>query len=438
MSNTAPTSLPPVNGHGLVLPDRPTTDVASTRVAYGRYLGACCHRFLDTPEIFPAALRPIHARVAELVRAQLAVDARLGLSPFATPAVTTPLLCATLGGEPGPFRERIDAATRKVLPQILLELVCNGLMPADATVAWDADVPELASPVLGSRIVPPQAAVALEFASGRIVARGSDGEVGRISISADGDIDVTGFALEQAYWSCGDVTMLSLVDHNPLAAFETHPEKSGNHVDLGDHDIDDWLATLDAGFALVQQFLPREFQEMGMLLREIVPVGYHDQRHLSASYREAVGTVYMTLHPNLMTMTEAIIHEFQHNKLNVSAYSTDYLHNAFFPLYKSPVRPDPRPLWGILLAVHAFLPVAELYRRMIVGGHPWAVSPEFLERLSQIDEKNHEGMAMLRSNAEFTTAGRNLFDDLTALEEQHLADRRERGLPSLGVGPSEA
>ena len=76
-----------------------------------------------------------------------------------------------------------------------------------------------------------------------------------------------------------------------------------------------------------------------------------------------------------MIMTEAIIHEFQHNKFNVSAYSAEYLTNAFHPLYKSPVRPDPRPLWGILLAVHAFLPVAELYRRMRDAGHPWAARP---------------------------------------------------------------
>ena len=100
------------------------------------------------------------------------------------------------------------------------------------------------------------------------------------------------------------------------------------------------------------------------MLHEIIPVGYDAVRHLSASYREAVGTVYLTLHPSVMIMTEAVIHEFQHNKFNVSAYSADYLSNAFHPLYKSPVRPDPRPLWGILLAVHAFLPVAELYRRM--------------------------------------------------------------------------
>src|SRR5205085_553303 len=84
---------------------------------------------------------------------------------------------------------------------------------------------------------------------------------------------------------------------------------------------------------------------------------------------------YLTLNPNAMTMAEAVVHEFQHNKFNVVADEVAFLTNAFHPLYPSPVRPDPRPLWGILLAVHAFLPVAELYRRLRDAGHPLAALP---------------------------------------------------------------
>jgi HEXXH motif-containing protein len=127
-------------------------------------------------------------------------------------------------------------------------------------------------------------------------------------------------------------------------------------------------------------------------------------------------------------MTEAVIHEFQHNKLNVAAYDAAFLTNAFHPLYKSPVRPDPRPLWGILLAVHAFLPVAELYRRMRDYGHEWARHPDFERRLGEVDLKNHEGMEMLRAHAELTPAGRALCDELEALERRHLAERSARGL----------
>jgi HEXXH motif-containing protein len=176
--------------------------------------------------------------------------------------------------------------------------------------------------------------------------------------------------------------------------------------------------------------MPGELAEMRMMLHEVIPVGYDTARHLSASYREAIGTIYLTLHPNVMVMTEAIVHEFQHNKFNVASASIDCLSNAFHPHYKSPVRPDPRPLWGILLAVHAFLPVAELYRRMRDAGHPWAAQPDFDRRMSELDLKNHEGMEMLRAHGRFTAAGRAMFGELEALERRHLAERSARGLPN--------
>src|SRR5262249_54460955 len=219
-------------------------------------------------------------------------------------------------------------------------------------------------------------------------------------------------------------------DPNPIAEFEAHPDKAGNPVDLGGRPQEGWISILDECFALIERYMPGEFAEMRTMLHEIIPVGYDSVRHLSASYREAVGTIYLTLHPSVMIMTEAVIHEFQHNKFNAAAYSLDFLANAFHPLYKSPIRPDPRPLWGILLAVHAFLPVAELYRRMRDAGHPLAAHPDFERRMSEIDLKNLEGMAMLRAHAEFTAAGRALFEELEAGVQRHLADRQARGLES--------
>src|SRR6185503_4671918 len=116
---------------------------------------------------------------------------------------------------------------------------------------------------------------------------------------------------------------------------------------------------------------------------------------LSASYQEAIGTIYMTLHPSLMTMAEAVIHEFSHNKINALFELDDVLENAWAPLYTSPVRPDPRPLHGVLLAVHAFLPVARLYERMIEQGDPLAESSAFRGRYAAIRRINREGAELV-------------------------------------------
>ena len=213
---------------------------------------------------------------------------------------------------------------------------------------------------------------------------------------------------------------LALADNNPLSQMEAHPDKSGNAIDLGGHPVDEWIGTLRNAFELIDRYLPVIGEEMRLVLRLIVPVGYHDQKHLSASYQEAVGTIYMTLHPSLMTMTEALVHEFQHNKINAAFHLDPMLENAFSPLYTSPVRPDPRPLHGIVLAVHAFQPIAKLYELMSAGDHPLSRSPAFQKRFRDIIRMNRAGSQTVLTNGQPTHVGAGLFHEMRALEKEQL------------------
>jgi len=131
----------------------------------------------------------------------------------------------------------------------------------------------------------------------------------------------------------------------------------------------------------------------------------------------------MSLHPQAMTMAEALIHEFSHNKLAVLLEQGPLLENAFSPLYPSPVRPDPRPLHGVLLAVHAFLPVARLYERMIAGDDPRARHPEFRARFAAIVAGNGEGAAVLRAHARPTPLGVPLLAEI-ARWDRHFGGAR--------------
>jgi hypothetical protein len=208
----------------------------------------------------------------------------------------------------------------------------------------------------------------------------------------------------------GDI-LLALADNNPLAMQEAHPDKEGNAIDLGGRPVEEWLASLRGALDLVARHLPELRAEMDLYVRQIVPVGFFEDRHLSASYREAIGTLYLSLHPGPTTMVEAIIHEFQHNKLNALFELDDVLENAHSPLYTSPVRPDPRPLHGVLLAVHAFLPVARLYERMREqgeGGHE--------QRFAEVVRINREGTEVLLAHARPTVVGKGLMDELAQLD----------------------
>jgi HEXXH motif-containing protein len=431
VGTTVSSNLNQVTGHGLVLPEEGDAPHA-LKAAYARYLVACCRRFLAVGSELPAALRPAHAVIAALVQQAVRYDQRRMLLCFASPTVGTPLQCLHLRDGMEAFRARIDTAAAAMLPHLLLEMALRGLIPDGHSVLWEHGAPRLASLALGGELVAPRGSTGLRFTASHVAAVAGGAEVARVPAALEAmqrafGEDTTGFRFARRFWPTGNVARFATIDHNPIAEFEAHPDKAGNPIDLGGRAEAEWIGVLDECFALVERFMPSEFAEMRTLLHAIVPVGYHDVRHLSASYREAIGTIYLTLHPQLMTMAEAVVHEFQHNKLNVAAHSVEFLVNAMHPLYKSPVRPDPRPLWGILLAVHAFLPVAELYRRMRDGGHPRAACGEFEQRLSDIDQKNHEGMEMLRAHAQFTPAGRAMFDELEALERRHLAEPVGRG-----------
>lgn len=218
------------------------------------------------------------------------------------------------------------------------------------------------------------------------------------------------------------VLRFATVDTNPLAMLETHPDKSGNALSLGGRDASAWEQSLREAIAILERHVPGVLDEMAMLSLLLVPVGYDAERHVSASYREYVGACYLTLHPDVRTLAEAIVHEFQHNKLNLASYHDVLLENAHGVMVRSPVRPDLRPLWGILLAVHAFVPVAELYRRMLDAGDRGPVE----KRLADIVARNDEGLATLREHARPTRVGAALLDEIASLHAQHLRLRLDR------------
>jgi HEXXH motif-containing protein len=296
-------------------------------------------------------------------------------------------------------RERVDELTSQLACTLAIELAASG-----------AELPPMAFARSPAQIVS-HGARAVFPGGGPATMRDGTWSVG------DRTYDVRApRGVARPFHTVDGAIVLAIADDNPLAMLEAHPDKRGNAIDLGGRAIDDWLASLRDAIGRVGRYLPIVREEMELVLQQIVPVGADDEKHLSASYGEAIGTIYLTLHPNAMTMTEAVVHELSHNKLNALLELEPLLENAYSPLFGSPVRPDPRPLHGVLLAVHAFLPVATLYRAMIDADDPLAQREPFRDRLRQIARGNHEGMGVLLENARPTEAGRALLDELARID----------------------
>ncbi len=205
---------------------------------------------------------------------------------------------------------------------------------------------------------------------------------------------------------------LALADDSPLAEHETHPDKAGNALDLGGKSDNEWAGAMRAGLELVRTGVPAVADEIELLIQQLVPVGFDAHSHLSASYQEMIGTIYLSLHPEPMTLAEALIHEHSHNKINMLWTMAPVIENAFAPNYPSPFRPDERPLHGVLLGVHAFLPVERLYERLAEVAHPVTGDPNFERRRRAIRENNRAACETLERYAEPSAAGRSVMDEI--------------------------
>lgn len=302
-------------------------------------------------------------------------------------------------------RAEVDPAqgVPALLATLALELSLGGALPGPLRLhAWPARVLSSAGRV---ELPVPAGAGALVFEAGRVtVERGGAGRAVELGPS------------DAAYRVLpGSEVRLALCDDNPLASLEAHPDKQGNALDLGGHEASRWCETLGEALTLIGRYLPEMRAEIELVLQQVVPVGYDAERHVSASIQEAIGTVYLSLHPNVMTMVEAVIHEVSHNKLAALFELDPVLDESAAPVHASPVRPDPRPLRGVLLAVHAFLPVAALYAAMIEARAPGHDHPDFARRHAQVVQGNREGAAVLLEHARPTALGRAVLEEIERL-----------------------
>lgn len=293
-----------------------------------------------------------------------------------------------------------------LLCTVALELARTGALPGPLQLR--SLPPRITSSAGRLALVVPPGTTALVFSPGRVVVE-RPGGAHEPSLAPD---DTAFVALG------GSAVRLALVDDNPLAALEAHPDKRGNAIDLGEQPVARWRAALEQALGIVDRHLPAFRAEIEAVLQQVVPVGWHEERHLSASVQEAIGTVYLSLHPNPMTMAEAVIHEVSHNKLAALFELDPVLVNDRAEAHASPVRPDPRPLHGVLLAVHAFLPVAALYAAMIEAEAAGSEHPAFRQRHARIVAGNHEGAAVLRAHARPTALGAELLAEIDALDRR--------------------
>jgi HEXXH motif-containing protein len=392
----------------------PAEGSATARALLSASLGEAMAVALGLPS--PRGLDPLDPLVAfdHKVRPLLAAERGLLAAALLQPSRLTLARCLAFSPE-APLASRL-AWQRELASLLALDAAEAGKLPAATFRLTTPLVSERRGLLFEAprgavvRLGPRQMEVITAGGAAAVVPHDAD------LAAAAGALGAIGGAASAAQIELGGGAQLVLHDRNPFALLEAHPDKSGNAVDLGGHPPEEWAAALDQARSVIDGALPEIAAEMRLFLRHIVPVGYFAERHLSASFLEAIGVIYLSLHPHTMTLVEATVHEFQHNKLNLLLGLDPVLENADAPLFTSPVRPDPRPLRGVLLAVHAFQPIVLLYDRLCADAsrpdHAWLV-----RRRGELARVCHEGCQVLLPNGRPTPVGQPLIDELRRFDQ---------------------
>lgn len=389
---------PPLAPRDLTIPDPGST---TAKTVLSRAIARLLRDLSAAPARAPRGAQEEAAILLRVSRAALAEAPGALMSALRRPAVGGLLRCLRDEG----LRDR-GAVFVEFVAQLSFELALAGALPEPVRLRRGP-----------ARLLSIPARLSINLPAGAVTIAN-----GRVAIEGHGEVALDrpeGPLVARPYHAIAGEMVLAEADNNPIAMFEAHPDKEGNALDLGDKPATAWCEALRAAAAPIARYLPDLYAEMDLFVAQIVPVGFHAERHLSASYQEIIGTIYMTLHPSRMTLAEALIHEFSHNKINALFEVDPVLTNAWSPLYTSPVRPDPRPLHGVLLAVHAFLPVARLYEAMIEAGDPEAQGAHFHERYAAIRKINREGAELILDKAAPTEVGRHLFAEIARWHEHY-------------------
>lgn len=197
------------------------------------------------------------------------------------------------------------------------------------------------------------------------------------------------------------------------------PQPGYPRSDLAVREIgEDDIADISRAFALIEDVWPQLATEIRAYTRLVVP--YASEFHSSFTEAILMGAVFLSEAAQPFSAThytaEHLLHESSHLRLMLLLELDPLVTVAEGATFNSPVRKDPRPLWGMLMAVHAFARITAFHRRAhdrtgleIHRELAWQNADLLAKGLDEIEGE---------PTAEFTEAGKVLWAQMRAETER--------------------
>lgn len=187
----------------------------------------------------------------------------------------------------------------------------------------------------------------------------------------------------------------------------TKPGLTVAEIRFEEAEEDRFRKWVDEAFELAALASPEISAEVRTLISE---VQYYDGPGPSLSSTRTFGTVFMALPPEDYTpvhyVLEHLTHEASHHMLfAMMAVDPLIAEDSDEARFMSPVRPDPRPLYGIFHQAFVVARLVALWRALLEEGEGWA-----LDKL-RFDTGRFDGtIPVLDQHATLTEAGQALLD----------------------------
>lgn len=138
------------------------------------------------------------------------------------------------------------------------------------------------------------------------------------------------------------------------------------------------LGAIEEGTALLAELWPEALMGVGRFVRAFRVLAPPDGRG-SRSYtpRDLSGVLALSVHDPVQ-VADALVHEGAHAKFDLALWADDIVEDDGQAVHRVPWRPDPRPVTQVVYGIHAFLGVAELYRRIAAAQPSFDATAELL------------------------------------------------------------
>lgn len=206
------------------------------------------------------------------------------------------------------------------------------------------------------------------------------------------------------------------------------------YEELDEISLVKWQSVLEESLGWIEQANALLYEEIIGWTTAFVPVVSKSvEVHLSVTFHQSPSIMALSWTPDSTVMSEAIVHEYHHQKLNALMDVTDLMAGAYSEaIYYSPWRPDPRPLSGIYHGAFVFQAVLAYWQDFFRNGVQTYDTARVQQRMHLVSYQTAAALGTLLSEAELTDIGRALVEGM-----QSNLDVQSENLPDIGTAIQE-